>query len=166
MGGGAGGDTYPAWEPHANRYVYVAWRYPITSCLATGQQFSQLMLARPSGGSGVALTGPGHRVLQPSWSPNGRLITFVLGQPGAVERVVVARLSGKGLSAHLSDERTIATGHIADPAFSPDGKWVSYLRANGDGFIAEMQPVDGGSERSITGVPSDVDARWTPVWVR
>jgi LCP family protein required for cell wall assembly len=166
MGGGAGGDTNPVWQPHGRRFLYVAWRYPISRCVATGQVRTQLMLATPGSPAGVALTPPNVRVLQPVWSPSGRQIAFVQGGPGTNEQIILASVRITATGAALSNQRVLATGKLAQPSFTPDGRWVSYVRTDGDRFTLEARTVGGGPEVRVPNVPSDIDARWDPIWIR
>jgi LCP family protein required for cell wall assembly len=165
MGGGAGGDTNPTWQPHGTHFLYVAWRYTISRCVATGQVLTRLMIGTSSAPSGVALTAPGHRVLEPTWSPSGRRVAYIEGGPGGNENVVVARLSVTPKGPRLSGWRVLARGKVGQPAFSADGRWVSYLRTEGDGFALYARRIAGGPEVRLLNVPSDLDARWTPIWL-
>lgn len=166
MGGGAGGDTNPAWQPHGSRFLYLAWRYTVSQCVATGQVKTSLMLATSASPTGIPLTPATVRVVQPVWAPSGQEIAFVQGGPGGGERVVVASVRISGARARLTHERVLATGKVAQPSFTPDGRWVSYMRPEGDGFSLFVRRVSGGREVRLDAVPSDVDARWDPVWIR
>lgn len=165
MGGGAGGDTNPSWQPHGTHFLYLAWRYTISQCVATGQVRTQLMLATPQAPTGVAVTPPGVRVVQPVWSPSGRQVAFVRGGPGNGEAIVVATVHTSAGGARLTGQRVLATGKLAQPSFTRDGKWVSYLRPSGDGFKLYAARTTGGPETAISNVPSDIDARWDPIWI-
>ncbi len=165
MGGGAGGDTDPVWQPHGSHFLYVAWRYTVSRCVATGQVRTTLMLGAPGASSGVALTPAGVRVVQPTWAPNGRAVAYVQGGPGRSERIVVAPVRMERGRARLGRVRVIAGGKVAQPAFTPDGRWVSYLRPEGDGFGLFARRVAGGPEVRIDSVPSDIDAQWDPIWM-
>jgi hypothetical protein len=65
----------------------------------------------------------------------------------------------------LSGWRVLARGKVGQPAFSADGRWVSYLRTEGDGFALYARRIAGGPEVRLLNVPSDLDARWTPIWL-
>jgi Tol biopolymer transport system component len=124
------------------------------------------MLAARGAPAGIPLTPPNIRVVQPAWSRDGHRIAFVEGGPGNGESVVVATVKIGGASASLTHERVLATGKVAQPSFTADGKWVSYLRPSGDGFKLYARRIVGGPEIQIKNVPSDIDARWTPIWTR
>jgi Tol biopolymer transport system component len=166
MGGGAGGDTNPSWQPHGRHFLYVAWRYTINACIATGQVRTQLRLATPLAPAGIPLTPANVRVLQPVWARSGQQIAFVRGGPGGHESIVVAGVAVTTRGARLTHQRIIASGKVGQPSFTPDGKWVSYLRPSGDGFKLYARKVAGGPEVQISKVPSDLDSRWDPIWIR
>lgn len=166
MGGGAGGDTNPGWQPHGQHFIYIAWRYAVSQCVATGAVRTRLMIATVANPTAIALTPPNLRVVQPVWSPTGREIAYVRGGPGGGEAIIVATVKFSGRGASLTQERVLATGKVAQPSFTPNGKWVSYLRPRGDGFQLYARRLSGGTEVTINGVPSDIDARWTPIWIR
>ncbi|MGI6873563.1 S9 family peptidase [Amycolatopsis sp. 3B14] len=48
-----------------------------------------------------------------------------------------------------------------DPAISPDGRWVAFLRADGDKPQLHVMPADGGDARRLTELPLGAGA---PVW--
>lgn len=166
MGGGAGGDTNPSWQPHGRHYLFIAWRYTVSQCVATGQVRTTLMLASPASPGGNALTQPGVRVVQPTWSPSGQMVAFVQGGPGRSERIVAARVQFSPRGARLAHLRVIASGKVAQPSFTPDGRWVSYIRPQGDGFALFDRKLSGGPEVRLDKVPTDIDARWKPIWIR
>jgi hypothetical protein len=59
----------------------------------------------------------------------------------------------------------LASGQVAQPAFTPDGKWITYLRAQGDGFGLAAVPASGGAAVAISDLGSQIDARWRPMWM-
>jgi LCP family protein required for cell wall assembly len=157
---GGGGDTDPAWRPHRQQILYVAWSY-----LPTGQPYSQLMLLDVPTGRRWALTPPGGRVLQPSWDASGNTVTYISGS-GSADGVVVAALRTSGGVPRLEGQRTIATGEVAQPSFAPGGRWISYLGLRGGGgFSLFMAPKAGGSPVQLTESGS-LDARSRPAWTR
>jgi Tol biopolymer transport system component len=98
----------------------------------------------------------------PALSPNGETVAFVrlvdAGDPGDSDIFTVAK-DGSGLRRVTS-----GPGTDGDPAWSPDGRWISFWRDNGSGqpeiFIAS---VDGGSELQLTkNEYVDVQPSWSP----
>jgi dipeptidyl aminopeptidase/acylaminoacyl peptidase len=74
--------------------------------------------------------------------------------PSTLQRVA---LDGSGVQPWSYGHRD------TDPAISPDGKWVAFLRSakSGDRPQLYVQPVDGGDARVLTSLPLGVQA---PVW--
>jgi Tol biopolymer transport system component len=58
----------------------------------------------------------------------------------------------------------IDRGEVAQPAFTPDGRWISYLKADNSGFSLYLAPVNGGRPIKVGQAGSNVDARTRPVW--
>jgi len=111
------------------------------------------------------MAGVEGRVLDPQWDRQGRRVTYIDGAPNGVDRVMVAPiLSGKN-GPQLGRPVALAAGHLAQPAFTPDGRWVSYLQADGDSFDFVMVPAAGGAPQTIDSVPSSIDPRSRPVWI-
>ncbi len=109
------------------------------------------------------LTAANGRVLQPSLSADGSLVTFVQGS-GSSSQIVVAPLLGGTGTPHLGPLRVLAGGEVAQPAIAPGKKWVSYLQADGDDFVLEMVPITGGSPVRIDEAGPNLDAISRPVW--
>ena len=165
---GSGGDTEPVTRPGSDQVLYVKWNY----LQSNNQPYSQLVLSDHAVSREWALTPVGGRVLQPAWDPAGRRLTFVRRTNG-VDEVAVAPVlqtpSGPQLGPPAQPGHApgvvLARGKVAQPAFTPDGQWVSYLRVQGDGFALYVAPAGGGPSIRLDQVPTDVDARWHPVWM-
>jgi len=91
----------------------------------------------------------------PAWSPSG-------------EQIVYSRLYADGsiysMNADGSAQRTlIDIGWNDKPRFSPDGRWLAFVRYSGSqGFLYAM-PLAGGSYRSLSSNQHDVISySWSP----
>ncbi len=95
-----------------------------------------------------------HWELHPSWSPDGRTLTYVTWNDG--EMGAVRTIGSNGRNA-----RTVvgASGHYVEPRFSPDGAEIVYRRVSGDGLRGTLYsrdtgvyavPARGGEPRLIT----------------
>lgn len=157
---GAGGDTDPLWLPGTNRFLYVSWSYNT----ATSAFVSQLVLRDVADQSAWRLTAATSRVLQPEIDRKGQQVVYVQGNGTGSEIVTASLRQAAGASPRLGPARVLASGEVAQPALTPDGRWVSFLRANGDGFSLEMVPVTGGTPVRINEVGSNMDSLSRPVW--
>jgi TolB protein len=162
--GGAGGDTDPQWRPHSGQILFVRWAYTTTST----SPVSQLDLEDLTTHVVSPLTDGKGRVLQPAFDRSGNRVVYIQGSSGSAgpSRLVVARIVKGPSGETLSNQTVLAQGQIAQPAFSPDGRWVSYLQADGDGFSLYMVPAGDGTPERIGEAGSDIDSLSRPVWTR
>lgn len=161
VGIGGGGDTDPIWRPGTKQFLYVAWNYN----LGNSTPYSQFKLSAVNGAAPNVLTPPSGRVLQPAFDAHGKTLTWVRGW-GNVSQIVSAPLLDSRTSPRLGPVRVLAQGQVAQPAFTPDGSWISYLQAEGDNFILYMVPSKGGTPQRIAEAGSNLDALAHPIWVR
>jgi TolB protein len=160
--GGAGGDTDPQWRPRTSQFMYVRWGYSPTD----NSPVSQLLLQDLTTRAVWQLTDGKSRVLQPAFDRAGTRVVFVAGSSGSAgpSRLMVAPIVRGASGPTLGRQVALVQGRIAQPAFSPDGKWISYLQADGDGFSLYMVPSLGGTPVHISEAGNDVDALSRPVW--
>ncbi|GAC1508890.1 MAG: hypothetical protein NVS2B16_06460 [Chloroflexota bacterium] len=156
---GAGGDTEPAARPGSSQVAFVHWDYNQT----TNEPYSQLYLYDPRSSSPTVLTAPSGRILDPAWDAHGKRIAFVRKTNG-VDEIAVADVVTGAKGTQLGARRVLARGKVGQPAFTPDGRWVSFVRAQDEGFALFVAPVSGGNALQIQDVGASVDGRWRPVW--
>lgn len=78
----------------------------------------------------------------PAWAPGGRRLVSTDGSPGdyresaSVKRLVVRRPSGTAITRIPAP-----TAH--DPAWSPNGRWIAYVRPHGDDLGYWVTPKPG-----------------------
>lgn len=160
---GAGGDTDVAARPGSGQYVYVRWDYLTPS----NQSYSQLMLKDPTNPSATyALTKKGGVVLQPAWSPTGNRLAFVRTALDGSIQIVVAPVHHTPNGPVLGARTVLDSGKVAQPSFSPDGRWVSYLKYTGSAFQLFVVRSTGGAPRLVPTAGSGIDATVRPVWTR
>ncbi|MFH1568592.1 MAG: hypothetical protein ABIL09_11400 [Gemmatimonadota bacterium] len=122
--------------------------------------------------SARAITFDNHLTHDPAWSPDGRWIAYVSDAEGPDgvrrERLWIGPAAGDG------PHRRLTFGHDGDedfadyyPAWSPDGKWLSFTSGRGGATHIWVIPSAGGEPRRVTGAPLGVtpsmaSSRWSP----
>lgn len=157
---GAGGDIEAAWRPGHRQFVFAQWNYATPS----NQPYSRLVLYDTATGQETPLTPAGDRIMNPSWDRSGRHLVFVRSQ-GGQDQVVVATLTDSSSGPALAGQHILATGHVAQPSFAPNGRWISYLRTDKDGFYAYLVSSRGGPPVRLSDLSASVDARSRPLWL-
>lgn len=160
--GGAGGDTDPQWRPRSSQFLFVRWSYSPSD----NSPVSQLMLQDLAGGPPRSLTDGRSRVLQPAFDRSGRRLVYIQGSSGSAgpSRLVVVSFTQRAAGPVLGAPKVLAQGQIAQPAFTPDGRWISYVQADGDGFSLFLVSVNGGTPVRIDEAGSDIDSLSRPMW--
>ncbi len=107
--------------------------------------------------------------MQPVWHPSGRLIAWVEwdhpNMPWDGTRLFLGRLEGE--PPRLGERTLIAGGQdvpVFQPAFSPDGRFLSYIVTEGEWDSLVLYDVDTGSRRVLLGGEGMVLA--TPAWLQ
>jgi Tol biopolymer transport system component len=98
-----------------------------------------------------------------SWSPDGRLLTY--SQRDAASHVFSVRTVSilDGATRQLTMPPTAGLGD-ANPAFSPDGHWIVFVRRVSD-LVGDLylMPAGGGEARRITSLATDIRGNaWMP----
>jgi Tol biopolymer transport system component len=112
------------------------------------------------------LTRDNQQIVQPALDSSGKRLAFIREVSTRNSELVEARLVDTKAGPHLRGERVIASGEIAQPAFTPDGRWISYLQADGDGFSIYLERSTGSASVKLDGPGNGVDAVSRPIWVR
>lgn len=132
-----------------------------------GGNFHSLFLLDRHGRQVRRLTpNPKFRYLNPSFSPNGRLIAFEMDveRPGtAADRtdIFIVRRNGRRL------RRVTFSRDSSHPVFSPNGRWLAYMAGGGFGSPGNITVLPLASPRKTKQVTRIVDARFQdPTWER
>lgn len=157
---GAGGDTEVQSRPHTSQFVYVHWAYD-----AHGNPYSQLVLKDLVSGISWGLTPRSGRIFQPQFDVGGNRIVYIRDNNGTDE-VDVSHLVKTSNGFSLGRSTVLATGQVAQPAFTPGGKWVSYLLGSGNSFSLYIAPSGGGPSTQISAAGSNLDATSRPIWIK
>jgi dipeptidyl aminopeptidase/acylaminoacyl peptidase len=96
-------------------------------------------------------------------SPDGRTIALALAayDLGTAKRTShIWLMDADGGNAR---QFTFSDGNERSPIFSPDGKWIAFVREAGDNTELYIIPVNGGGARRLTNVSTGVsDPLWAP----
>ena len=108
----------PAWSPDGKTIAYVV------SSGSDHNPTANIYLIPAAGGDPTNLTPGATHANDPDWSPGGRRIAFSLNGDLAV-------MKANGSNEHLITHPASGVSD-AEPAWSPDGRWIVYERDNGN----------------------------------
>jgi dipeptidyl aminopeptidase/acylaminoacyl peptidase len=143
-------DTAPRWSPDGTRLAFVSEREP--------HKKAQLYVMPADGGEPSRLTTLPNGVANPVWSPDGRRLAFIArvggwqepeneeerrrSKPARVITTLKYKMNGEGfvydqrphlfvVAAEGGEPRQLTDGDFADadPAWSPDGRWLAFVSA-------------------------------------
>jgi dipeptidyl aminopeptidase/acylaminoacyl peptidase len=135
---------------------------------------SEIFIEGPGGSSARQLTELGLRPSQPTWSQDGRTLLFTADEAVLDElaygRSDIFLVTLEGELTRLTDDGY----QYGSVSFSPDGRWISYVRSFGTDMIIERR-LDHGGPRDIYvrpaqgGQPINLTVDWdldpgSPMW--
>ena len=102
------------------------------------------------------VTANGSLNITPSWSPDGRALSYISYREGAPALYLAFLYQGRG-------EKLVGDFQSFTPAWSPDGRWIAFA-SNRDGQSEiYLAAVDGGELRRLTDNRAiDVAPTWSP----
>ena len=150
----------PAWSPDG-RTIAFSSDSKIYVMNADGSEHRPLTKSEPEVGSRLNLQSSGRSL---AWSPDGQRIAF-LGGGNCGQfcfHVIVMNADGsnvRDLTPHL---RRGPGSAAADPAWSPDGRTIAFVRGFGSPDAIFVVKPDGSGLRNLT--PKPVGAYAAPAW--
>ncbi len=141
----------PAWSPDGTRVA-------VTS---SGSGFTQIGVVDVRTGEVTPITNAPREHTSPSWSPDGRMLTFLVSDGlGMSRQVAVAPSDGSGEPRMLTSGRGVRT----TPKYSPDGRTIAYIETTSNRTPdIWLIPASGGVPRQLTRSMGTVDPESLPV---
>ncbi len=140
----------------AGNYEGVAQPRIAFSTSRTRERAKEIYLMDYDGHAQRPVTANGSLNLTPSWSPDGRAISYISYREGAPALYLAFLYQGRG-------EKLVGDFQSFTPAWSPDGRWIAFT-SNRDGQSEiYLAAVDGGEIRRLTDHRAiDVAPTWSP----
>ena len=155
---GPAADLSPAWSPDGRRIAF----------LGAGKDRTAVFIATlPSGAPATIAEVYANRIeavgRHLDWSPDGRFLAVADKAEAAAPFSIYLVHVSDGAKTKLTAPTPRTIGD-SSPAFSPDGQWISFLRAPSSGITEVwIQPVAGGEARRLTEDNRTVEAQtWAP----
>ena len=141
---------------HAGNYQGVARTRIAFSTNRSGPRSKEIYLMDYDGYGQRPVTANGSLNITPSWSPDGRAISYISYREGAPALYLAFLYQGRG-------EKLVGDFQSFTPAWSPDGRWIAFT-SNRDGQSEiYLAAVDGSELRRLTDNRAiDVAPTWSP----
>lgn len=150
-------DCCPTWSPDSRQIGFVRW---------SGKEMSVYVISALGGSEHKIYTGRSTDRTQCDridWSPDGKVLAFSepieTGLRSRITFLSFSDLTTRPLTSPSNQEE-----YDCEPAFSPDGTSVAFIRGSFGGTLGELfvQTVPGGDRRQLTSGNSS----GTPVWTQ
>lgn len=141
---------------HAGNYQGVARTRIAFSTSRSGPRSKEIYLMDYDGHGQRPVTANGSLNITPSWSPDGRALSYISYREGAPALYLAFLYQGRG-------EKLVGDFQSFTPAWSPDGRWIAFT-SNRDGQSEiYLAAVDGAELRRLTDNRAiDVAPAWSP----
>jgi Tol biopolymer transport system component len=151
---------WPGWSPGGSRILFVRFN------LATGMGRIWIMKADGAGQHRLASDAPGYRDYQPRYSPDGRHIVFTRCSPGdGLCAIWIMRSDGTHRRLVIPFIEAPNETNNFDPAISPDGRRITYVRFGFHGVISQVWAarINGRQARPLTAPRLEANQpNWSP----
>ena len=141
---------------HAGNYQGVARTRIAFSTSRSQPRSKEIFLMDYDGHGKRPVTANGSLNITPSWSPDGRALSYISYREGAPALYLAFLYQGRG-------EKLVGDFQSFTPAWSPDGQWIAFT-SNRDGQSEiYLAAVDGSELRRLTDHRAiDVAPTWSP----
>lgn len=135
---GTGGNDSAEWRPgDPSTFIYVNYYSSLAAPEGQGViEVNSAITGTAPSGNPTDLTPQGIVEYHPAWSPNGRYIAFAEDKGVNVRSDLrIMPFTPPGTLQDYNRAITVEAGHpyITQPFWSPDGRYLGYLRSNGAG---------------------------------
>ena len=97
-----------------------------------------------------------------SWHPGGRFLAFVSGERASIMMLPMEGDATRGLTPATPTSFLATPALEAAPMFSPDGRWIAYLSADGSGvYDVYVRPFPGPGGPWRISTTSGTYPRWS-----
>jgi Tol biopolymer transport system component len=150
-------EVCPAWSPDGQRIAFMSTRNDPDPDGCFPDCSHDIYLMDADGGNEVQLTDTTWNELHPSWSPDGRSISFASNRGGNNDIFVMNVDGGElyQLTDHPEDEMR--------PSWSPDGERIAFNSMRDGNWHVYVMPAVGGDARQLTlGESWNLFPDWSP----
>ena len=146
----------PSWSPDGERIVFGARRegHFETKFAVT----YEIYVMDADGGNQQRLTENRKNDWGPSWSPNGKRITFASDRKGDLVNIEIYVMDADG-----SNPQRLTENRVYDwqPSWSPDGERIAFVSERDGNSEIYVMDADGGNPQNLTNNPhSDIHPAW------
>ena len=149
-------DRHPSWSPDGERIVFGARRdgHFETKFAVT----YEIYVMDADGGNQQRLTENRKNDWGPSWSSDGKRITFSSDRKGDLVNIEIYVMDADGQNQQRLTENRV---HDMFPSWSPDGKRIVFYSDRDGNKEIYVMDADGGNQQNLTNNPdSDTDPAW------